>query len=107
MKWIRNLVGQGRACCPPSVADLFSILLACGGEGGRGRGGGAEEEEGGRRKRPNDEEKWGRHVRWQAATSNQEARMKTVAVETRDRVNEAIVGGASGGSMRECVFVDD
>lgn len=28
MKWIRNLVGQGRACRLPSVAELFSILLA-------------------------------------------------------------------------------
>lgn len=28
MKWIRNLVGQGRARRPPSVAELFSILPA-------------------------------------------------------------------------------
>lgn len=65
------------------------------------------EEDGGRKKRPNDKEKWGQHVRWQAATSNQEAPMGTVAVETRDRVNEAVraeltEGEDSGGSMREC-----
>lgn len=49
MKWIRNLVGQGRACRLPSVAELFSILLASTER---------ERENEKARKRPNDEEKW-------------------------------------------------
>lgn len=78
MKWIRNLVGQGRACRLPSVAELFSILLAS-------REGGDERA----RKRPNDEEKWsgmqiaGCHVQWGGL-------VELVTVETQDRVNEAV-----------------
>lgn len=79
MKWIRNLVGQGRACRLPSVAELFSILLAS-----REREGENERA----RKRPNDEEKWsgmqiaGCHVQWGGL-------VELVTVETQDRVNEA------------------
>lgn len=63
----------------PSVAELFSILLA---EKERER----ENEKA--RKRPNDEEKWSGmqiadcRVQWERAA-------EIVTVETRDRVNEA------------------
>lgn len=68
MKWIRNLVGQGRACRLPSVAELFSILPAS--AEGRARENERVRERGPMMKRNS------LACKLQAAMSNEEARQR-------------------------------